>query len=231
MIRRQDVVDVAVALLRDGGPDALTTVAVAQRLGVSQSAIYRHVANVDELTTLATAVVIAGLNQAVRRALLAGEDEWGHEGAIMSFSERLMATLTAERRSFEIIDRWRFADGELGAGIRRSLTRSRDLVAATLEAAWREEYGYTGELGSAERTIQRAHAQLLQDEVAGFARLVNSRRPLAREAVVQVFELRAYAGYLAYVADMHLHLGLPRPEIDSVRFSLTSRTPPAARPQ
>jgi hypothetical protein len=163
--------------------------------------------------------------------LLAGEPEWGHEGAILSFSERLMVTLTAERRSFEIIDRWRFADSELGAGIRKSLTKSRDLVAATLEAAWREEYGYTAALGPEERAIQRAHAQLMQDEVAGVARLVHHRRAVGREAIVQLFELRAYAGYLAYVADMHLHLGLPRPDIDSVRFSLTSQTPPAAAPQ
>ena len=73
MNRRQDVIDAAVALLREGGPSALTTVAVASRLGVTQSAIYRHVHNRDELATLASRQIVADL-QAKMRGIMDNPD-------------------------------------------------------------------------------------------------------------------------------------------------------------
>ena len=75
---------------------------------------------------------------------------------VRQYAEEKLTKL--ERRLHEL----RVVDDQHG-----SPTWSRDLVATTLEAAWREEYGYSGALGSLERATQRAHAQFLQDEVAG----------------------------------------------------------------
>ncbi|MDQ3996358.1 MAG: TetR/AcrR family transcriptional regulator, partial [Gemmatimonadota bacterium] len=46
---RRALVDAAIPLLRDGGPEALTLRAVARAAGVSQTAPYRHFADRAEL--------------------------------------------------------------------------------------------------------------------------------------------------------------------------------------
>lgn len=43
------IVDAATQLLDSGGPDKLTTTAVARRLGVSQPALYSHIASVEQM--------------------------------------------------------------------------------------------------------------------------------------------------------------------------------------
>lgn len=40
--RRDEILDVALALAFEGGPNRVTTVAIAERLGLTQPAIYRH---------------------------------------------------------------------------------------------------------------------------------------------------------------------------------------------
>ena len=89
MSRRQDVIDAAVTPgSRKGGPDALTTVAVASRLGVTQSAIYRHVHNRDELATLASRQIVADL-QAKMRGILDNPDlSWTNDGDTRSLLRR-----------------------------------------------------------------------------------------------------------------------------------------------
>lgn len=42
MTRRDDILDAALALAFEGGPNRVTTVAIAQRLGLTQPALYRH---------------------------------------------------------------------------------------------------------------------------------------------------------------------------------------------
>jgi len=58
-IRRQDVVDAAVALAGEGGLAAVTIRAVAARLGVAPMTLYGHVANADELVDLVVGATIA----------------------------------------------------------------------------------------------------------------------------------------------------------------------------
>ena len=125
MNRRQDVIDAAVALVREGGPSALTTVAVAARLGVTQSAIYRHVHNRDELATLASRQIVADLQTKMSSIMDNPDLSWAHDGDTRIFCDGIVALMAAEPKTFEVIDRWRYAEGSLGTGIRDLLDRGR----------------------------------------------------------------------------------------------------------
>ena len=146
MSRRQDVIDVAVTLMREGGPDALTTVAVASRLGVTQSAIYRHIHNRDELATLASRQIVADLQAKVKGILDNPNLSWANDGDTRVFCDGIVALMAAEPTTFEVIDRWRYADGALGIGIRELLDHGRAGTAEILESMWRVEYGYEAPL-------------------------------------------------------------------------------------
>lgn len=47
--RKDEILDAALALAFEGGPNRVTTVAIAERLGLTQPAIYRHYASKAEL--------------------------------------------------------------------------------------------------------------------------------------------------------------------------------------
>ena len=66
----------ATVLLRESGPSAVTSVNVAARLGVTQSAIYRHIRDMDELNDLASYAVVNELNSVMMAALSAPETTW-----------------------------------------------------------------------------------------------------------------------------------------------------------
>ena len=65
----QRVIDEALAVLDDEGIDNLTTRNVARRLGVTQPALYTHVASLDELRAAAAAHGAEELSQLVRTAV------------------------------------------------------------------------------------------------------------------------------------------------------------------
>lgn len=54
-------------MVRDRGPAAVTTVAVARQVGIAQSAVYRHARDVGELRRIAIHRVIADLDAELRR--------------------------------------------------------------------------------------------------------------------------------------------------------------------
>ncbi len=117
MARRDDVITEATALLRDSGPDALTSVNVAAQLGVTQSAIYRHIRDMDELTTIASNAVIAELGTVMIAAVASPETTWGTGTHVAHFAERIVALIGEHQQAFAVIDRWRYQNGELGTGI------------------------------------------------------------------------------------------------------------------
>lgn len=47
--RRSEILDTALALAFEGGPNRVTTVAIAERLGLTQPAIYRHFSSKSDL--------------------------------------------------------------------------------------------------------------------------------------------------------------------------------------
>jgi AcrR family transcriptional regulator len=213
MRRRQDIIDAAVALLREGGPDRLTTVAVAARLGMTQSAIYRHVTNVDELASLAGQQIVGSLHEALIRTMVESDPRWAQSGDMHRFSKTLVAAMSAEASSFAIVDRWRFEPGDLGLAIRELLALGRDQICELLEAQWRHRHGGARRLTPTARNAQRMHAQLIQDDVIDLAREVRGpAQPGGTRSIERVLETRMRAGYRAYVADMNGRLGLPIPE-------------------
>jgi AcrR family transcriptional regulator len=210
MNRRQDVIDAAVALVREGGPDALTTVAVAARLGVTQSAIYRHVRNRDELATLASRQIVAEMQEKMSGVLDNPDLSWASDGDTRIFCDGMVALMTAEAKTFEVIDRWRYADGALGTGIREMLDQSRAGTAALLEAMWRVEYGYEQALAPPARAALDVYADLVVNDVINVARLVReSNFPGGVDAIARILELRLIGGYQAFMSDVNRRLGLP----------------------
>jgi AcrR family transcriptional regulator len=210
MNRRQDVIDAAVELVREGGPDALTTVAVAARLGVTQSAIYRHVRNRDELATLASRQIVSEMQENMSGVLDNPDLSWASDGDTRIFCDGMVALMAAEPKTFEVIDRWRYADGALGTGIREMLDQSRAGTSALLEAMWRVEYGYEHALDTAAQAALDVYAELVVNDVINVARLVrDSTFPGGGDAIARILELRLIGGYQAFMSDVNRRLRLP----------------------
>ena len=56
------IVDAAMAIVDEGGMAAMTTRAIAKRLGVGQASLYNHISSRDELLDLLNARVLAGVD-------------------------------------------------------------------------------------------------------------------------------------------------------------------------
>jgi TetR/AcrR family tetracycline transcriptional repressor len=96
-LRRDDVIDAALALLDEVGLDALTTRRLADRLGVRVGALYWHVKDKNELlTTLADRIVAQA-----HRAPPAAGDDWADQ--LATTAHRLRAALLAHRDGARIV--------------------------------------------------------------------------------------------------------------------------------
>jgi AcrR family transcriptional regulator len=159
-IRRDQAVAHGADLLREGGPNALTSIAVAERMGVSQSAVYRHISNMDELSALAAAVVVDELNTSLQDVLLNPRIDWEDVSDIDRLCRDLIDAAIRNQQSIEVVVRWRFIDGALGAGIRKVLDEGTELIATLLETRWRIEFGYAAPLAESETAALRLHASV-----------------------------------------------------------------------
>ena len=56
------IVDAAMAIVDESGMEAMTTRAIAKRLGVGQASLYNHISSRDELLDLLNARVLAGVD-------------------------------------------------------------------------------------------------------------------------------------------------------------------------
>jgi AcrR family transcriptional regulator len=212
MARRDDVLREAVALVRAGGPGALTSGNVAGALGLTQSAIYRHVRDMDELTALTSDVIVGELVTVVHQLLLDADIEWGDTGSFRLISVRLVETMAAQPQAFRVVDRWRFEPGELGLGIRRTLATAAAVAGDLLEQEWRAEAGWTAPLDDTNRAVLDAYAQLMQDEVIAVARLVGSHAgPEDRDEMTGLLEYRLLSGWYSLCVDLNDRLGLDKP--------------------
>lgn len=209
MTRRDDVLREAVALVRAGGPAALTSVKVARSLGLTQSAVYRHVRDMDELTALTSEVIVGELTAVLHQLLLDPDIDWGDTGSFQLISGRLVATMAERSPEFSVVDRWRFEPGELGLGIRRTLATAAAVVGDLLEQEWRAEVGWTAPLDDTDRSVLDAYAQLMQDEVIAVARLVGSHAgPEDRDEMTRLLEYRLLSGWYSLCVDLNERLGL-----------------------
>ncbi len=212
MTRRDDVLREAVTLVRAGGPAALTSGNVAAALGLTQSAIYRHVRDMDELTALTSEIIVGELTAVVHQLLLDPDIDWGETGSFQRISARLVETMAERSQEFSVVDRWRFEPGELGRGIRHTLAAARAVAGDLLEQEWRTEFGWTAPLDDADTSVLDAYAQLMQDEVIAVARLVSSRAgPEHRDEMTQLLEYRLLSGWYSLSIDLNDRLGLDKP--------------------
>jgi hypothetical protein len=124
--------------------------------------------------------------------------------------------MVLNRRSFDVIARWRFLDGALGAGIRRVIDEGCGLIAGLLELRWRVEFGHQQPLSECEQAAVHAHACAIHDDGHAVARLASSPSlaPLDLAAVAVILEHRIMAGWASFVIDMNERVGLPFPQID-----------------
>jgi len=215
MGRRDEVIAEATALLRESGPSAMTSVNVASRLGVTQSAIYRHIRDMDELNELASYAVVNELNSVMMAAFSAPETAWGDGAHFAKFAERVVGLMVDHQQGFAVIDRWRYLDGVLGEGIRILLDAGADLVAGELEIAWRGGFSYDGDFDGATRAAQLAHAQLIIDDAVAVARGVGTGTAAQRRKVTRMLSLRFFAGWCGYVQEMNRRLGVATPLLGS----------------
>lgn len=214
--RREQAVAHAADLLREGGPRALTSVAVAERLGVTQSAVYRHVRNMDELSALAAEAVVSELNRSLHDILFDPNVDWEDLGDVGRLCRDLVDAVIRNQRSFEVIARWRFVDGALGAGIRKVIDEGCDLIASLLEARWRIEFGHDTPLAEHDMASLHAHARAIHDDGHAVAHLAYSPTwaPLDLDDAAMILQNRILGGWSAFVIDMNARVGLPFPQID-----------------
>ncbi len=212
MSRREEIIEVAATILREDGPAALTSVEVAARIGVTQSAIYRHIVDMDELTAEASRIVVAQMTAVLNSILLDPDADFDELSGIADLSRKMVRAMSEDAQVFEVIDRWRFAEGALGDGIRDTLAAARDLLIVVLEREWRDEYGYADPLTAELNAVQRSHAEVIVDDVVTVGRLLRSGTPAADAA--RLLQLRIVTGWLAYVVDMQTRLGRDLPDIE-----------------
>jgi AcrR family transcriptional regulator len=213
--RRDDVIEAATAILRESGPDALTSVNVARRMGVTQPAIYRHVRDMEELTTIASQAVVDEVFALVGVAAAAPESEWSEGTYIAEFAVRIARLFTESRRGFEIIDRWRHDPSPLGTGIRATLRTAADMIAAMLEDQWRTDLDHHEPFGSDALLAQAGHARLMTDDVVSVARIATASVPaMSADEASRLLSLRVFSGWSAYALHMAALCHLATPELD-----------------
>ncbi len=219
------MIDAATELLRESGPAALTSVNVAARLGVTQSAIYRHIRDMDELTTIASHAIVGELTSVMIAAVDAPETTWGDGTHLEHFARRLVSLISEYEAAFVTIDRWQHEEGELGEGIRRLLEVGAQVIAREIEARWRMDFVYDQPFDEATRAAQLVHAGLVIDDVIAVARSVHGVGPGQRRPVERTLGFRLFTGWCGYVLEMNTRVGLaiPRlggPTLSSPEYSL-----------
>ena len=212
MSRRDEIIHAAATILREDGPAALTSVNVAQRVGISQPAIYRHIDGMDDLVGAASRIVVSEITAVLHSILLAPDVDYDDLAGIRALADQMVTAMRREAQAFEVVDRWRFAQGPLGDGIRQVMSSACDLVAFVLEEQWRREYGYAEPLQSDATATQLAHASVMVDDIVAVARL--TRHGAADDDAVRLAQLRIVTAWIAYVVDMQTRLGRPVPTIE-----------------
>ncbi|MGB0112001.1 MAG: TetR/AcrR family transcriptional regulator [Ilumatobacteraceae bacterium] len=210
--RRQQAIAHAADVLREGGPDALTSVAVAERMGISQSAVYRHIRNIDELTTLASQVIVDELVAVLRSKLLSPSIDWRHPGAPKRIARDLVDGMIEEATAFETVDRWQFADGDLGTGIAGVVRTAQELVSVVLETQFRAEFSYQEPFTQEQLAALDCHAQVILADGFAVARLARADTDrLDSETLADMLRYRLVAGWVAFLIDMHDRIDRPMP--------------------
>lgn len=133
--RRQEIIEAAVHLMAEGGPEALTASALARAAGVSKANLFHHFGRLDDVVLAAFEQFVLGL-ESVRGSPPTSLRGWllglGHEAttgdatrlnrAYFAFFARAMSDAALRRRAGEIADLATAAFGETIRAFRPSAT-------------------------------------------------------------------------------------------------------------
>ena len=184
-MKRSDLVDAAVELIRRDGPAAVTSVAVAAHVGLTQSALYHHVRDVEELRNAAIQRLVEELDASLEAAVISSGVGDGPTASTEDFCRRLIHAMREHGTAFELVDRFRFAAGPLGTGVREVLDRGLDFSSCMLEQQWVAMHPDDPRPRGL-RQLARLHAEFFQEDTLAAARVVRrggalgGRRGLAR---------------------------------------------------
>ena len=129
-ISRDEIIDAAVEVLRDGGFSTVNARSVAKKLGCSTQPIYLSFKSMDELKTAFTERAIAQHTQRVRDSLRAHE---GNDSRYSSYGMGFVQFAAEEKHLF----RWLYLDGEQ-LGPYQSDVLLQEVVAVIVD-----EFGYS----------------------------------------------------------------------------------------
>lgn len=139
---REQIIDAAVAVLRDGGFSAVNARSVARKLGCSTQPIYFSFKNMDELKAALTERAIELHTQRVRDSLRAHE---GSDSRYSSYGMGFVRFAAEEKQLF----RWLYLEGkQLGP-------YQNDVLLPEVIAVIVEEFGYT------ENIARRFHQDMI----------------------------------------------------------------------
>ena len=129
-ISRDEIIDAAVEVLRDGGFSTVNARSVAKKLGCSTQPIYLSFKSMDELKTALTERAIAQHTQRVRESLRAHA---GNDSRYSSYGMGFVQFAAEEKHLF----RWLYLDGEQ-LGPYQSDVLLQEVVAVIVD-----EFGYS----------------------------------------------------------------------------------------
>ena len=141
-VSKDEIVDAAVEVLRDGGFSSINARSVAKKLGCSTQPIYFSFKNMDELKSALTKRAIEMHTQRVRNSLHVHE---GNDSRYSSYGMGFIKFAAEEKHLF----RWLYLDGkQLGP-------YQNDILLTEVIRVIQEEYGYS------EDVARRLHQDMI----------------------------------------------------------------------
>ncbi len=141
-VSKDEIVDAAVEVLRDGGFSSINARSVAKKLGCSTQPIYFSFKNMDELKSALTKRAIEMHTQRVRNSLHVHE---GNDSRYSSYGMGFIKFAAEEKQLF----RWLYLDGkQLGP-------YQNDILLTEVIRVIQEEYGYS------EDVARRLHQDMI----------------------------------------------------------------------
>ena len=132
-VSKDEIIDAAVDVLRDGGFSAINARSVAKKLGCSTQPIYFSFKNMDELKTALTEHAIQMHTQRVRDSLRIHE---GNDSRYSSYGMGFVKFAAEEKQLF----RWLYLDGEQVGPYQNDVLTSEVIGVIT------DEFGYTADV-------------------------------------------------------------------------------------
>lgn len=183
-VSREEIIDAAVDVLREGGFDSINARSVAKKLGCSTQPIYLSFQNMEELKAIMSERAIAMHTQHVRDILRKQDDKdscYSHYSRYSSYGMGFVKFAAEEKQMF----RWLYLDGKQFGPYRN------DVLLPEIIQVIVEEFGYKEEIA------QNLHQDMMYYSY-GLAILANTDHlHMTDTELLEAFrrEFRALAAY------------------------------------